>query len=678
MSRLTIGRSLLTAIGLAFGLGFAGIGLGSLLLVLLGVFGSITLAVLWIVLSAAGWLVAVRQGSLREHVNGWRSNVRADALSTVAAFSVLVGVAVIRWTVAPVANIAPTALRYWADALEIADAGRIPDGTLQWGSVIEPTTSKVVLNAFNAGASMLLGRDPIEPTGVLLYVVSISLVTIAIAIFRELGMVRLAPLGAILLFANAVTGSELTTDLGFNLAEDWGRMVGLSAVLAAIVVFLGPGGDAVVPQSASTGRSWFQVVIVPGVLLGTAAGTHLVAASAAIGMVSALALALGLVWHRLRPFLLRGGAIVGISAVVGMFVLVVPRGDLGFEGAGGSDRYRGLPSDLKLPPNFDPTRYIVTHDVDAASAPRAQIGVVDVGKQFAYRAIGRRAPNERSDAEELPVSFLIGPTLVALLLLVAATRWAPRHLLATMLWASLFALVLFAVGLAFALRYEFFVLEVFGDRRLFTYALIPFVVILIAGGEWALRALEGRSDPRTRAVSVVALAIVVVSGLVFLPRATWVRADDRGKLENQLELLRWVRDHVPCEGRILANRRTLGTFASIAGRAAVLEGMGPHIRPSILILAIEEIARARLFFQDPRARSGYLEEHGIAAVIVAISGNPFGGYPALGGAVRPRQLADLDMLREAFHNPSGTVYLVDGFRADPSVPRVTGRPGFGC
>lgn len=180
------------------------------------------------------------------------------------------------------------------------------------------------------------------------------------------------------------------------------------------------------------------------------------------------------------------------------------------------------------------------------------------------------------------------------------------------------------------------------------------------------------------AVSVAALAIMVVSGLIFIPRATWGHAADRGKLENQLELVRWVGDHVPCEGRILANRRTLGTFESIAGRAAVLEGMGPHIRPSVLMRAIEEIARARTFFRDPRERSGYLERRGVAAVIIATGGNPFGGYPALGGSVRARQLADLEILREAFHNPSGTVYLVDGFRPDPSLPKVAGRPGFGC
>ena len=676
-SRLTLGRSLLTCLGVAFGMGFAGVGLGSLLLVLLGVFTPITLAILWGVLAAGAWILAVRNGSPRMHLDGWRRSASADPLATAVTVATIAGFAVVRWTVAPVANIAPTALRYWADAVEIADAGRLPEGTLQWGIVIEPTTSKVVLNAFNAGASVLLGRDPIEPAGALLFVVSIALMITAIALFRGSGMVRLAPLGAILLFANGLTGSELTTDLNFNLAEDWGRAVGLSAVLAAVVVFARPSEQEEEPRSDAGPRSPVLAAIVPGVLLGVAAGTHLVAASAAIAMVCALALALMLVRRRVKPLAIRVGVILAAAAALGTLVLVIPPGDLGFEGAGGTDRYRELREELGLPPGFDPTRFIVTHDMEAAGeAP--EVGVLAVGEAFAYRAIGQRVPNERIPAEELPVLFLIGPTVLALLLVGLAARWAPRDLAATMLWAALFASVLFAVGVAFALRYDLFVLEVFGDRRLFTYALIPYVTIVLAAGEWALRSIGDDGVSRTRIVSGASLAVVVVGALVFLPHATWAHASDRGALENQLQLLRWLGDHVPCEGRVLANRRTLGTFESVAGRPAVLEGMGPHIRPSILTRAIEEISRASAFFREPRRRSGYLEQRGVAAVVIATSGNPFGGYPALGGGVRIHQLEDLEVLREAFRNPSGTVYLVEGFRPDPSLPQVAGRPGFGC
>ena len=675
--RLTLGRSFLTALALAFGLGSAGVGLASLLLVVLGVFAPVTLAIAWVAVAAIGWFLALRRSSLRHHVDGWRRQVAADPWATTAAALVIAGVAVVRWTVAPVANIAPTALRYWADALEIADAGRIPEGTLQWGVVIEPTTSKVVLNAFNAGASILLGREPIEPSGALLFVVSIGLVITAIALFREMGIVRLAPLGAILLFANGLTGSEFTTDLGFNLAEDWGRLVGLSAMVAAVVVFLDPPEEVEAPPSNPVGRSSLAATIIPGVLLGAAAGTHLVAASSALAMVCALALAMVLVWHRPRYLVTRGGVILGVTVVLGTVVLLIPRGDLGFEGAGGQGRYRELRSELGLPRSFDPTRFIVTHDVEAASETR-ELGVVDVGEAFAYRAIGRRAPHERIPAKPLPVVFLIAPTVVALLLLTAATRWAPRDLVATMLWAAIFAFALFAVGVAFALRYDLFVLEVFGDRRLFTYALIPYVVMLIAGGEWALRSIRGGRARRTGTASgATALAIVVAGGLVFLPHATWARASDRGHLEDQLQLIRWVGNHVPCEGRVLANRRTLGTFESIAGRAAVVEGMGPHIRPSILTRAIEEIVRARAFFREPGRHVGFLEQRGVAAVVIATPGNPFGGYPAL-GSVRAERLADVEGLRQVFRNPSGTVFLVEGFRPDPSLPTVDGRPGFDC
>jgi hypothetical protein len=673
-SRLTVDRSLFTTVALAFGLGFAGVGLGCLVLVLLGALTPTSLAISWVAVSAVGWFLAFRGHPLRRQAEGWAGDARADPLATLGALLILAGVGMVRWTVAPVANIAPTALRYWADALEIADAGRIPKGTLQWGIVIPPTTSKVVLNSFNAGASMLLGRDPIEPTGALLYVVSIGLVITAIALFRELGMVRLAPVAAILLFANGLTGSELTTDLGFNLAENWGRLVGLSAVLAAVVVFWRRPGDADHPESGTAEDPSTRAAVLPGILLATAAGTHLVAASCAIAMVCGLVLAQALVWRRARSLAVRAAVTIGVGVGLGAVVLVSPPGDLGFGGAGGTSSYRELRAELGLPPSFDPTRFIVTHDMEAAgeTTPR---GVGDVAEAFAYRAIGHRAPNERTPSNELPIGFLIVPTILALLLLGAALRWAPRDLIATMLWAVIVASVLFTVGVTFALRFDLFVLEVFGDRRLFTYALIPYVAILIAGGEWAFRSI-GRAT-RAGIASMTAFAVVVGCGLVFLPHATWVKASDRANLENQLELIRWVGSHVPCEGRVLMNRRTLGTFESIAGRAAVVEGMGPHIRPSILVRAIEEIVKARAFFRHPLERSDFLERRGVAAVIIGTSGNPFGGYPALPG-VRPGRLAALGGLTLAFQNPSGSVYLVDDFRPDRSLPRVFGRPGFAC
>jgi hypothetical protein len=668
-TRSVEGRSLFTATAIAFGMGTAGVGMVSLFLALVGWLDPVGLTAAWVVLTGVGWTLALRRGVLGRHVDGWRSDARADPWATVTTAVVIVAIGVVRWTVAPVGNIAPTVLRYWADGLEIADAGGIPDDTLHWGVLIPPATSKVVLNAFNGGASYLLGRDPIEATGALLFVVSIGLVITAVALLREMGIRWLAPLGAILLFANALTGSEFTTDLWFNLAEDWGRLVALSAVLVVVVFCANRSRtDPVVNGHPSD----VPGIVVGGVLLGASAGFHLVAAAVATAMVGAAIVASVLVWHRARALLVAGGSIIGIALLLGTTILLIPGGDLGFEGAAGNDRYDALRAELGLDENFDPTRFISTHDVDLATNT-PDVGFADVGKAFAYRMIGRRAPHARSPAEPISGVALVVPIVVASLLVIGSLLWAPRDLRTSLIWAALVSITLFLVGVVFAVGYDAFVLEIFGDRRLFMYSLIPTVVMVVGGCEWAMRWIADRFSG-LRTAAAIGSAVVIVGALVFLPQATWKHAPLRQALNDQRELLRWAGEHTPCEGRILANRRTLGTFESITGRAAVLEGMGPHVRPSLLVRAIEEIFAARAFFLDPRA--DFLRERGVATVVIAEPGNTLGGYPAMTG-IRRALLEDLD-LREAFQNPAGTVYLMNDFRPNPALPSVSGRAGFAC
>jgi hypothetical protein len=129
---------------------------------------------------------------------------------------------------------------------------------------------------------------------------------------------------------------------------------------------------------------------------------------------------------------------------------------------------------------------------------------------------------------------------------------------------------------------------------------------------------------------------------------------------------------------VLADRRTLGTFEAIAGRVGVLEGMGPHIRPAVLELAIEEIFRAREFFEGPAAALPYLRERAVAAIVLTRPSRRIGFLGYAIARVRPERLDRVPFLRLGFRNAAGSVYLVEGFRPDPSAPRVVGRPGFRC
>ena len=97
--------------------------------------------------------------------------------------------------------------------------------------------------------------------------------------------------------------------------------------------------------------------------------------------------------------------------------------------------------------------------------------------------------------------LLVGPTILALILATAVFVWGPAPLRVSVLGATLIAALLLVVGIAFALRYDLFALAAFGNRRLFNYAAVPFVLVLIAAGEWVLWLL--RSKIRTPSPSGV-------------------------------------------------------------------------------------------------------------------------------------------------------------------------------
>lgn len=667
-TRVTLDRPFLTSLALAFGLGFAVVSGLSLALAHFGVFGATTLGLGWLVVTAAAWAIASWRGRVREHARTWWSDVRADPWTAVGVVVTVVGAAIARWMLDPLVNLAPTVLRYWADGLEIADAGRIPETTLQWGRVLPTAGSKIALSAFDAAMATMLGRGPIDPLAELSFVVTIGLIVVTIAVFSELGMRRWAPVGALLLF---FTPLDLAIDLEKNLAEDWGRLAAFAAVLAAILAL--PRASRTtehVRDTLAEGAGRRASLVVAGVLLGVAAGTHLVAACVGVAALFALAAAVALVSRAWRRSLGRAAAVLGIALIVGGGILVVAPGDLGFQGAVDQRAYADLRRDLSLPPTFDPTRFIAMNDLEPPTI-RTDLGFTDIARQYAYRLVGANAYHGAPPARW----SVVGPTVLGLVLALLLILRGPPDLRLVAVMNVLLAAGLFAVGVLFAFRYDVFALEYFGNRRLFAYAALPFVAVGMAGAEAVSRRLaSGRLGER--GPSIVAFVGVVVLAGALIP--TGDTPPMIGKRSAQLALLERIGGEVPCEGRTLATDRTLGTFQAIADHAAVLEGMGPHVRPSVLRLAIEEILRAQDFFDDPEAGRAYLRARGVDAILVA-RGSPayaFGGYRI--ARVPPDRLDRVPFLRRAFENDAGVVYRVTDPTPTRALPKVEGRPGFDC
>ncbi|MGH2540794.1 MAG: hypothetical protein ACRDG8_05140 [Actinomycetota bacterium] len=671
-TRVVRSGSFVTFLASSLGLGVAAVATASFSMVLMGILTVPVLTTVWVILSAGLWFVAVRNGSIHEHLESWRTTTKADLWGTTITTLMIVGVAAVRWTYPPIANMGATAMRYWADALEIADAGGIPAETLQWGTALRPATSKSVLNAFNAGFSFLLGGDPLPSMGILLFIVSVSLVIVLTAVLAELGLKRLAPIGALVLLANQVTGSELTADLTRNLAENWGRLLAFSGVVLAVLVLRDPV-EAVPDATPRRNQGGRGALVIAGWVLGIAAATHLVAAAVGALFVAAYVVGTLLLREGRIATLTRTAGLASVALVTAVLCLVLPAGDLGFQGAGGDAEYQAVREGLGLPPTFDPTRFIVTGEVETPSEDQT-VRLEDIAEAFAYRVAGRNAQVAEPN-RVLPPWALIVPTAVVVLVAAAVLVWGPRDLRITMICASVIASLLFLTGWGFALRYDLFALERFGNRRLFNYAMLPYVMVLLAGLEAIVRWVESRRRAWMGPAIAASLTIVVAAAL--LPAAGWLKADKVRNLRDQVELLRWVETNIPCDGRVLADRRTLGTFQVMSGHAAVLEGMGPHVRPTVLGRAIGELFRASAFFEDPRAHRRFLRERGVRAVIITRPFAEFAGWARI-VKLRPDAFRDVPFLRVAYRNRVGAVYLVDGDQPDRSLPIVRGRPGFRC
>jgi hypothetical protein len=633
--------------------GYAGIALTGMALVATGLLNPTSSVVAWVLLTVAAWSFALIRGRVVEAARQASDAVRRTPVAFGLGLLVLAAFLLVRWTYGPGSGLFPTVLRYWVDGLEIADAGRVPARSLHWGIEVPPTISKVLLNTVYARSSYWLGRDPLAPMAANLFVVSVSLFLALAALLRRLGLRHLAlPLALVLTAGPFLAPHTFSNDLRVMVAENWGRLIAVAALL--------PIAAALSTSDRSDRRS---LAIVSGLLLGVTAATHLVAALAAAVVVVALGLGRLAVDRRAgaaaRSVATAGGVSLALTAVV----LLSAGGDLGFQGAGGDRAYRHVREAVGLPPSVDPVAFLTTEGDLARSMP-VPYGPGEVLRAIPNKLVGREPLQGGAGALVAWIAFVV----VGGLSLCLAWWGGAAELRALSIGAASAIALLLAIGVAFAVRYETFALANFGSRRLMQYFTFAGLLLVAAGLEAAMGLLS------SRVAAGITIGLVVVLAVASLPRAT---AETSPTVTGDVAALAWIREHVPCEGRVLVNRRTLAIVQAFAGRAGVIEGMGPHVRPWLLTRALREMIAAKTFFSDPADGRAYLRERGIAAVVIAGgSGTRFAGWKHLDAD--PDELRSTPFLRPGYRSNDIDVFLVDGWERAEGTPRVAGRPGFGC
>ncbi|MDQ3620274.1 MAG: hypothetical protein M3391_09130 [Actinomycetota bacterium] len=650
-----------TQLACVVGLGYALSALWASVLVLARVFSPTPFFIGLAVLTVAAWLVGLRR-------HGWRARA-ADIVREVKAEPLMLGVGLlvvlvlcgILWTTSAVTNFGvANPFRYWADALEIADAGRVPAHTLHWGESYVPTVSKNVLNSFNAAAGSLNG-DALSVIDPLMKLAVLGGALGAWAVGRELGLRLTAPLMVVL--SGIFVGLLWTADGFFG--HNYGRMVGLCGLALGISAVNRPRMEVDGDTRQGGGLRW-SVIVASGSCFAAAAGIHLIPTFVALSVLACYGLARAAVDRAIKQVALVGVTILAITAFGAAANLVLAGGDLGFQGAGDPESLEGRGG------VFDATRFIGTGRAEQPPELQPDVRLERYGGWY-------DAPSDLYEdyAEGVlrfsPAPFFLWalPIAFAGLSALALWRW-PDRVRAVPITALFFLILFFGVTLLHSYLFETYVPAHFPHRRLFYYCALPVLLIGLAALEWIFDA--GRRI-RSFVPVVAGASVAIVAATLILPGYVPPAAAEKSGFES-LASIDWMRTELPCDARLLVGQRTGGTFQSLTGRTSITEGMAPYVRPDMLRDVVDLLLEARAFFRKPGEHRGLLSEREVDYVVVVKRRNAFDEGPLLRIA-DPEVFEGIDFLPLVHEDPVVNVYeVVPAPTGD--APRPSDFSGYRC
>jgi hypothetical protein len=653
-------------LSLAFVMGFVVIALTSFGLAAASILSLTSLVVSLGVVTVGLLIVAVRGGRLREWWGGLVQSFRAHPWEVWIGIAVLVAIAFVRLRYSPFSSVIsnPT-FRYWADAVDIATSGGIPQETLQWGDVYPPSAMKNLLNSFNAAMYLLFGANPLASIGGLSWLTAIGLGATVWWLAKEIGLRLTGPLLVLWLTANKLwTGNEITQDLSSFRAENTGRMVAFAAFALSVAALRG------------SSRSSRYLLLTGGALFGVAACVHLVPTVITLCLFASYALyfvvsdafrrseAKGWLrrsWGALRGRSLRTsmGWLIATAAVTVLLagsVVLLAQGDIALSGTSGSQAYE---VDEFSP---DPTLFYVT----GRSVPIAEAQSRDWYKPPDV-LVGDLLARSLGTAPQQPWVWLIGFVVLAVLIgVIVQARLRP------IIFAAIGLMTFIVViTLLFAYTYDLMALANFGSRRLFDYASLPITLVGFVLLESLLVRLR-KAKPTLTGPVVVVLTVglgayllpALKPGRTLLPKGSAAVAD-----------YEWVRDNLPCGVRIISNQRTDATYQLLTGRVGVVEGMGPHLRPEILLQVNDLLMRNREFFVRPATSKQYLVDEGVDYVALVRDKKNKGVLSIPSNARVLDKVPFLELIHEGERT---NFYRVVGAETNGDFPDPRDFPGYTC
>ncbi|MGH2702556.1 MAG: hypothetical protein ACRDJ2_12385 [Actinomycetota bacterium] len=633
--------SMASRLALCFGFGYAITALLSYLLAIVGLLTPAVFAVMLAGVSIGLWFPLIKRRRVAEHVRALRGQIREDGWSIALGLIVIVAIAVVRSTVDPLINIQSVVpFRYWADALEIADLGRFPNLSVQYGNLYPPANSKALFNVFNAAFALFTEDRAFSALSALVWLSAVGLAVTVWAAARELGLRYTSAVLPLLITTNQRwLNPEITTDLLAFRAEGAGRLLAFCVLILGIRVLRGEGGR----------RDW----VLTGLLAGVSAGSHLVPLIVVVVMLAFYAIAYILLTRRLVPLLVATGAMGGVALLTAGSVLFLTPGDVAFEGAKDENSYRAIAD------RFDPNAFLISGERVQSGPSEVEAQLTDVADMFVHSVTDVPTGGLLAGpgvSEEFAVPVLV-PLAAGFVLAFLMMIFFPHALKPIGVVAAGTGTTLVLIAYLFMSRYDTAILTTFGVRRLFDYSaligLLPILAIVEAGfGLLAKRSL------RITALMAAVMTAAVLAAL--LPSATAGNSKRGTEMaEHSIDLLDWIRLNTPCDSRILANQRTVGVFKALTGRVAILEGMTPYLRPDMLGDLVKLMLRTQRFFDEPQDHASLLKDEAVDYVVVPRA-------MRLGHAFKARATSDLGTfpaLSTAYDGEAGVVYRVEDSEA---------------
>ncbi len=649
--------SVVTRLAAAFGLGYAVSAGCAFLLAAAQAFHLDLFIAVWLAVSAALWVAALRRGSLRDHARALRDDVAANLLPLLLGALVIAVLLILHFKFLHL--LGASRYVYYQGGMQIANTGGVPSSSLEYGQSWPPATDKIVLDAFTGVLVMFDPNVAIGP-GVLLW---ISILGSALGLWAtawELGLRRTSILLPLLVVNNQVLPSiasflnptnvlhprhvRVSTDFAEYRAEDFGRAVAFCALALGIY--------------AIRKRKWGPA-LAAGIVLAAASGTHLIPAAVvgvALCFVGVAELLRG-EGNRARLIVLRQCAVLGSAfAAVAVIIRLFGGGTLGLGGASTPSAYGALHM------SFDPTAYLFSGAFVPWGPGKAGGGHWYVGP---WRVVDDIMGGAGIHWPAWATWLLFAAVLVAAVLLFLFAEGDLR--IVGIVGGGLLAGL---IGTALYFSYHYYRVYVdgtFGERRLQDFSILGLVIVGLGVLE-ALLAYLGRRRPKVSLTAAVAI-IVVLSALVLPASAA---APQLGPVSRErIALINWLRRHTPCNARFLVNQRTEGAFTALTGRYALLEGMGPFLRVDTLPYVISLFLAARHFFGDPLSDEAFLRQHDISYVVVT-GQNQLLGYTGETGGVN-KDIHAAPFLHQVLTRRYVTVYQVQGVDPPPASPLLKGQ-----